>query len=172
MPRGLLAAGTVVAVLVGGPALLLALGAGPPRRLPTGDEIAALLTTPDRDGQVLLAALAVTGWVAWAVLAGCVLLELVAQVAGRRTPAVPGFGGAQRLAGVLVAAALAGLTAPAVTPASAAYVEAPAVAEPAGPAAESPGTAEAPGTAEPDESSRVLVHEVARGDWMWHISGR
>ena len=185
-----------LAVLVGVPPLLLALGGNPlPRRVPSLDDVTGLLTGVDAAGRVLLWALAACGWVAWAVLAGCLLLELGARLVGRRAPRLPGLGGPQRLAGVLVAAALAGLTA--VSPASAA-ADTPVVAvatledTPTAPAADrppatptGPAAAPVPGTpgssaalappadpADPGGSPAPLVHEVARGDWMWHIAGR
>jgi hypothetical protein len=127
-----------LAVLVGVPPLLLALGGNPlPRRVPSLDDVTGLLTGVDAGGRVLLWALAACGWVAWAVLAACLLLEVGARLVGRRAPRLPGLGGPQRLAGVLVAVT-------AVEDAN---------ADPAGPTA-------------------PLVHEVAPGDWMWHIAGR
>jgi hypothetical protein len=102
--------GLTAGVLAGGPVLLLALGGNPlPRRSPTLDGLTGMLTGVDADGRVLLWALSVTGWLAWAALAGCLLLEWAAVLTGRRAPRIPGLGGPQRLAGLLVAAALVGL---------------------------------------------------------------
>jgi hypothetical protein len=239
------AVAALTAILVGGPVLLLRLGGNPvPDRLPAPGELLDLLTRPD-DGSLLLWALSLVGWGAWAVVAGSLLLELGAQLTGRRTPQLPGLAGPQRLASVLVASVLAALTAPGIGHAHAAYLDgAPTVAVTAGPPASdigpaglapgpawlapgpaerasgpaerasgpaevAPGPAEAaprpaerasgpaevaPGPAEaapgPPEAppgptgttaagatrsvgqSQPLVHEVAKGDWMWHIAGR
>lgn len=190
----------LVAVVAGGPVLLLWLGGNPlPDRMLSLGDLVELLTRPD-DGQLLVWALTVVGWGAWAVVAGSLLLELAAQVTGRRTPQLPGLSGPQRLAAVLVAAALAALTTPGVSHAHAAYVDQPApaaapavaapVAEgyPASPVVAVPPPAAPAGVprtagsgqetqagqrtqAEP-EAQEELVHEVAKGDWMWHIAGR
>jgi hypothetical protein len=162
----------LVAIVAGGPVLLLQLGGNPlPDHLLSPGELAELLTRPD-DGRLLLWALSVVGWVAWAVVAGSVLLELGAQLTGRRTPHVPGLAGPQRLANVLVAGVLAALTTPGMSHAQAAYLDQP-VAEVA--YAEPLATYQPP-PAEPvaveQEAEQELVHEVARGDWMWHIAGR
>ena len=114
----------VAALLVGAPAALLALGGNP---LPGGTvsltALWDLLTTPD-DGRLLLWALSVVGWLAWAAVASSLLLEIGAQLMGRRTPRVPGLAGPQRLAGLLVAGVLAALTSPGVGHANAAFVDA------------------------------------------------
>jgi hypothetical protein len=108
------------AVVVAGPMALVRLAGNPlPGHLPGLDELAPLLLQPD-DGTVLLWALGVTGWLAWAVIAGSLLLELTAQLTGRRAPGVLGW--PQRLARLLVAAAIASITAPGVSHADTAPV--------------------------------------------------
>jgi hypothetical protein len=173
----------LAAIVLGGPMLLLALGGNPlPSRLLGPAELAELLTRPD-DGQLLMWALSVVGWVAWAVVAGSILLELGAQLTGRRTPHVPGLAGPQRLAGMLVAGVLAALTTPGISQAHAAYLDtAPAVetqVSPPPPAwpgqpqrAVQPPPQEEPEEEQGDEQEQQLVHEVVKGDWMWHIAGR
>ena len=169
---GPLALAGLAGILAGGPALLLALGGNPlPEQVPSPGRLADLLTRPD-DGQLLLWVLSVVGWVAWAVVAGSLLLELGAQLTGRRTPHLPGLSGPQRLANVLVAGVLAALTTPGIGHAQAAYLEqppAPVVA------AAPPALAQPPPFAQPLAAATAeasLVHEVDRGDWMWHIAGR
>lgn len=187
----------LVAIVIGAPALLLWLGADPlPDQVPSLDRIVEVLTSPD-DGRLLMWALSIVGWLAWAVVAVSVLLELIAQLTGRSAPRVPGLGMPQRLAAVLVAAVLAALTAPGVSHAHAAYLDSPPVATaPADPTeaasdedgwpiltatetADSPSTSTTtplaqPSPAEPPAgaTTQPLVHEVAPGDWMWHIAGR
>src|SRR5690606_28090013 len=185
----------LVAIVIGAPALLLWLGADPlPDQVPSLDRIVEVLTSPD-DGRLLMWALSIVGWLAWAVTAVSVLLELIAQLTGRSAPRVPGLGMPQRLAAVLVAAVLAALTAPGVSHAHAAYLDSPPVATaPADPTeaasdedgwpiltatetADSPSTSTTtplaqPSPAEPPAgaTTQPLVHEVAPGDWMWHIA--
>ena len=219
---GPVAVAGLAAVVAGGPLLLLWLGGNPlpGKRLTTG-ELIEILTSPD-DGQLLLWALTVVGWVAWAVIAGSLLLELGAQLTGKRTPQVPGLAGPQRLAGALVAGVLAALTAPGIGHAHAAYLDEQATVvtlddwaydlddraphkvgevrvTPSGaPGAliaplDAPGALVAPADSvhpttpaaptvvplaaqDPEPASQQaqeqLVHEVAPGDWMWHIAGR
>ncbi|HEY8473554.1 MAG TPA: hypothetical protein VIL37_13090 [Natronosporangium sp.] len=171
----------LVAIVAGGPILLLKLGGNPlPDHLLSPSELADLLTQPD-DGRLLLWALSVVGWGAWAVVAGSVLLELGAQLTGRRTPNVPGLAGPQRLASLLVAGVLAALTSPGLTHAHAAYLDQPvAAAEYRPPPADPPSPPPVPvpvayAQADPEQTEadqEPLVHEVAKGDWMWHIAGR
>jgi nucleoid-associated protein YgaU len=120
---GVAAVFVIMALLAGGPVLLVMVGGNPlPRQVPSLDAAIEALTSPD-DGRALLWLLTVIGWGAWAVLAGSVLLEIGAQVSGRRTPRVPGLDGPQRMANLLVAAVLAALTAPGISPAHAAYLD-------------------------------------------------
>lgn len=102
---GLLATVTLLAILIGLPAVLLALGANPiPHTLPNPDAIRSALTTPD-DGTLALSAVKVAGWLAWAALAVSVLLELVSRARGLKAPKVPGLSLPQGMARQLVAAA-------------------------------------------------------------------
>jgi hypothetical protein len=181
-----LAGAVAVACVVGaGPVLLLRLAGNPlPDRLPPAAEVVRVLTAPD-DGRLLLWALSAVGWLAWAVLAGSVLLELAARFTGRRVPRMPGMAGPQRLAHLLVAAALAW---PAAAGSSAAVAGQPAIVstgalttppEPAAtrgavPEAEVPASALAGSgaTGSGATGSGATGYEVVEGDWMWHIAGR
>jgi hypothetical protein len=168
---GPLALAGLAAVLGGVPVLLLTLGGNPlPERFPGLDRTVELLTRPD-DGQLLVWALTVVGWVAWAVVAGSLLLELGAQLTGRRTPHLPGLGGPQRLANLLVAGVLAALTTPGISHAQAAYLDHPPGPVVAAVAAPEPA-AEVPAAVQRVPRPERLVHEVGQGDWMWHIAGR
>src|SRR5262245_60500220 len=76
--------------------------AGPPwpSGLPAPAEFWALVSGPD-NGSLLLEALTLVAWVAWATFVLSVLVEIPAQLRGRRTIRLPGLGLQQRLAAVL-----------------------------------------------------------------------
>lgn len=100
--RGLVAALLIVAALAGVPLLLVALGATPW----TVDlaDLRLRLLSPD-DGSVALIVIGATAWIAWAVMAFCLLTEIVAAVRGVRAPQLRGLGAGQQLASRLVASA-------------------------------------------------------------------
>lgn len=100
--RGLAAALLIVAALAGVPALLVALGATP-WTVDLADLRLSLLS-PD-DGSVALIVIGATAWIAWAVMAFCLLTEIVAAVRGVRAPQLRGLGAGQQLASQLVASA-------------------------------------------------------------------
>lgn len=115
---GLAATLTLVAVVAGLPAVLLAIGADPlPNKVPTWDAIQNALASPD-DGTLFLNAIAVIAWIAWAFMAISVLVEILAALRGVRTPqlpALPGLRLSQGAARSLVAtAALLFIAAPAL----------------------------------------------------------
>jgi LysM repeat protein len=124
----------LAALLVGMPWLLLHTAGSPiPTRIPSAADVAGWLTRPD-DGTLALGAIRYAGWLVWLVLAGTVLVEIVAAVRGGQAPRLPGLGlpqlGANRL---VAAAALLFLTLPVL-----AATTTPAFAEPAGPTTSSP----------------------------------
>ena len=124
----------VAALLAGMPWLLLQTAGSPiPTRIPSAGEVAGWLTRPD-DGTLALGAIRYAGWLVWLVLAGTVLVEIVAAVRGRQAPRLPGLGLAQLGANRLVAAAALLFLALPVLAATAA----PAFAEPAGPTSSAP----------------------------------
>ena len=100
--RGLVAALLIVAALAGVPVLLVALGATPW----TVDlaDLRLRLLSPD-DSSVALIVIGATAWIAWAVMAFCLLTEIVAAVRGVRAPQLRGLGAGQQLASQLVASA-------------------------------------------------------------------
>ncbi|MBY8889426.1 LysM peptidoglycan-binding domain-containing protein [Streptomyces sp. PTM05] len=103
--RALASLVTLAACLVGLPVVL-----GWGTSAVAGPGIAALgnlLTTQD-SGQVFLLALAVAGWIGWALFAAAVLLEIPAQVRGRTAPQLRLLVG-QRAAATLVSALLLAL---------------------------------------------------------------
>ena len=100
--RGLVAVLLIVAALAGVPVLLVALGATPWTVDLT--DLRLRLLSPD-DGSVALIIIGATSWIAWAVMAFCLLTEIVAAIRGVRAPQLRGLGAGQQLASQLVASA-------------------------------------------------------------------
>ncbi|WP_457255914.1 LysM peptidoglycan-binding domain-containing protein [Pedococcus sp. P5_B7] len=102
----LIAALTIVAIVIALPITLLAVGANPlPDTWPTLDQVRTALTSPD-DGTLALGALTVLGWAAWLFLAGSIVLEILARARGVRAPRLPGLHIPQAAAQGLVGAAI------------------------------------------------------------------
>ncbi len=129
---GLLATLLVVGILLGLPALLIAIGATPLSGVsPSLTSLVDSLLTPD-DGTLVLATLQVVAWGAWAYAAAGLLTELAARVRGVPSPRLPGLGASQLMAKTLIGlATLLFVAAPNVTGA------APASASPIAPSAAS-----------------------------------
>ena len=103
---GLVAALTIVAIVIALPITLLAVGANPlPDTWPTLDQVRTALTSPD-DGTLALGALTVLGWAAWLFLTGSIALEILARARGVRAPRLPGLHVPQAAAQGLVGAAI------------------------------------------------------------------
>ncbi|MBN6749449.1 hypothetical protein [Micrococcus luteus] len=103
--RGLGALALLLAMLIGIPVALIALGGNP---IPDPDALRQALTGVDYGGRVLMGTiLPLIGWAAWASFAVSVVVELVAQARNVRAPQLKGLGAQQALAGGLVAAVLA-----------------------------------------------------------------
>ncbi|MDW8478462.1 LysM peptidoglycan-binding domain-containing protein [Streptomyces scabiei] len=119
--RGLFAFVALAALVVGVPALLLAVGTLP-ATVPTLDKAREVLLSPDDDGSGLLATMTVAAWIAWLWLVVPVLIEIVAVLARRTTPRLPGMATGQRLAGFLLGSIVL------ASPAAAASAATPAVA--------------------------------------------
>jgi nucleoid-associated protein YgaU len=119
--RGLFALVALAALVVGVPALLLAVGTLP-ATVPTLAEAREVLLSPDDDGSGLLATMTVAAWIAWLWLVVPVLIEIVAVLARRTTPRLPGMATGQRLAGFLLGSIVL------ASPAAAASAATPAVA--------------------------------------------
>ncbi|MEV2234970.1 LysM peptidoglycan-binding domain-containing protein [Streptomyces phaeochromogenes] len=119
--RGLFALVALAALVVGVPALLLAVGTLP-ATVPTLDEAREVLLSSDDDGSGLLATMTVAAWIAWLWLVIPVLIEVVAVLARRTTPRLPGMATGQQLAGFLLGSIVL------ATPAAAASAATPAVA--------------------------------------------
>ncbi|MFC5220032.1 hypothetical protein [Streptomyces coerulescens] len=119
--RGLFAFVALAALIVGVPALLLAVGTLP-ATVPTLDGAREVLLSPDDDGSGLLTTMTVAAWIAWLWLVVPVLIEIVAVLARRTTPRLPGMATGQRLAGFLLGSIVL------ASPAAAASAATPAVA--------------------------------------------
>ncbi|MFI6689030.1 hypothetical protein [Streptomyces sp. NPDC050485] len=133
-------------------AILLALTAGVPLLLlKIGHQPGELtggwhLLTQQDDGSLLLVAITLIGWAAWAAFTYSALLDIVARVRGRSVRHIRGLGGLQSLAGFLIGSIvlLAPTAASAATPTSAVAATAShtaGTASPSPPASASPAVA-------------------------------
>ena len=165
---GLAATLGLLAVLIGLPAVLLAIGANPlPDQAPSWDQLQTTLTGPD-DGTLFLRAIALVTWLAWAFLALCVLVEVVAQVRGVHAPRLRGLPGLQLSQGaarsLVATAALLFIAAPAVLQPGqpgTTTTAAAAAAEPTHPAV---STTQAPAGTESNEHRPVVERSVPASD--------
>lgn len=104
--RSLAAAFTLIALVIGLPvALAITRGWPLPSSAPSLDAVGDALGGATISDSVLLDGLACLTWLVWAVLGGCVLVELVAWVRGRAAGHVPGAGALQLVARRLVVSA-------------------------------------------------------------------
>lgn len=163
--RGLLSLTVLAALLVGLPILLwwATTIVGPPGVAALGS-----LFSTDDSGQVFLLALAVAGWVGWALFACAVLLEIPAQLRGRAAPQIRGLVG-QRAAATLVGAVLLAL--PTTT-----ALAAPATAVPAAPpvsasasAVPTPTTATTPLQGDSTQKA-YTVRDLRPAESLWSIA--
>ena len=177
---GLLLVGILAAV----PIALVTFGGGLiPHAVPTLDQIRTALGTQD-DGTLALAAVTVIAWLAWAVLALSISLELVSRLRGVHPPRLPGLHLPQLAARQLVAtAALVFVVTPhtatldaaaspayAVTAPPAGAATAPVAPLQAAPTQHSPATHH-PVTAPPVDASRGPgTYTVRRGDSLSRIA--
>lgn len=167
---GVLAILGLAAVLVGMPWLLLATSAQVRLRfnLATPDGIWQALTTRD-DGTLALWLFIVVGTIAWAILAGTILVEVTSRLRHLPVPQVRGLGIPQAIAHSLVAAAL-GLAL--ATNNSTAALEAAAAPGPipvdtGGPTAP---RAVAPQTQPHRVDPKADTYVVKKGDTLWDIA--
>ena len=171
---GLVCAAAIVAIVVGLPVALLAVGNPLPSSAPAPEDVWSSLTSPD-DGRLVLAAITVLGWVCWLVMTLSVGLEVAAQARGRvHAPRVRGLGAPQSMARGLVTGAMLLVTSiPAVGAASAAPAQVTAAAAPA--VTSSVGAQQAPA----EQAQRESPHEeatstsevtVKAGDSLWSLA--
>jgi hypothetical protein len=96
----------LIAILVGVPAVLLTVAGNP---LPNAEQLQSIFSlTPDYGGVILMTkVLPLIGWVAWALFAIPMVIEIVASFAGRPTKKRSwAFRGQQQFAATLIAAVL------------------------------------------------------------------
>ncbi|MHA6513016.1 LysM peptidoglycan-binding domain-containing protein [Tessaracoccus sp. Z1128] len=163
----------LLALLVGLPTVLLALGWGP---TPSGlDGWWAALTSPD-DGHLTVLILKGAAWVVWGLLAVTILTEAVAALRGLEAPKLPGLRWSQAPARRLVTAALllfiavpaTGIeTASAVPDSPNPVATATATLAPAPPA--SVGTTSR-AVALAEIAPAPVTHTVKRGETLWSIA--
>jgi nucleoid-associated protein YgaU len=183
MARGLLAVIALAAFVIGVPiALLLVAPLRPPAVLPTWDGVIDAVTRPD-DGTLLLAAIQVIAWVAWAAFTVSVITELAAAARHVSTPRIPLLGGMQRLAGTLVTTAgLLLMTSTTLTATATALTQTSATSTVIHQDDAQPGTAPTPthvsATAISSPGSSTAPAEdhpsvtVRRGDTLWDLAAR
>lgn len=179
---GLISTATILAVVVGLPAVLLAVGNPLPASLPSLDELRSNLTSAD-DGALALSVITVVGWVCWLVLTGSVLLEVGARVRGRaQAPQLRGLAVPQSMARGLVTGALmlvasgSGITAASAVPhlalasvsASAATADASASQQQESRA----GAAQHSKRTEEKGAPRATSVTVKAGDSLWALAER
>lgn len=178
---GLVATLTILGIVIGLPAALLAIGANPlPNEVPTLEQLRVFLTSPD-DGTLALGFITLVGWAAWTFLAAALALEGIARVRRTSSPHLPGLALPQSAArGLIGAALLLFVTAPvgmptahasagtaatasaaASTPAIAAPVPSGQLAPPAAPQAQS---------TPPEAKPSTIDHPVKRGDTLWSLA--
>jgi DNA-binding SARP family transcriptional activator len=192
--RGMRAAAALVVLVVGVPvALALSVGWPLPGSLPELSEVQDILSGP-LEGSLVVNALAIVAWIAWAHFALCVVAELIAALRTRRSGQdrqplrVPLGGFSQELARRLVGAALVTATIAAsvtafsgtmLTPARPAAASQELVsARPPAPAARASITttpSTVPATAPSSEPPPEYVVQPPRGgyyDSLWDIAER
>jgi hypothetical protein len=102
---GLAAAGLLLVLMVGVPRLLVRIGPDLVDLPTVAGTMPQALWQPD-DGTLLIALALVGAWVAWAVVAVSVLLEVIAHLRGVSAPRLPAIGAIQQVVAALVSAVL------------------------------------------------------------------
>lgn len=108
--KGLVSLATLLALLLGPPALLATQVGWPlPTTIPTWDEVQQTLTIGVQD-QVIVKALALLGWIIWLQVATSIMLEVAATLRGRAADARLVLPGIRVAVGQLVASATLAIT--------------------------------------------------------------
>jgi len=173
---GLAASVAVLGIVIGLPALFLAIGADPiPDQVPTLDSIKNALLAPD-DGTLVLGLFKVIGWVAWAFMALSLLVEAIARLRRVEAPQLPGLGRPQAAArGLIALAALLFIAAPIAAPATTITAAAAAPATvghaTAGAVDQAPAQQDVKvETQQERKSPKTVDHAVKPGESLWSIA--
>ena len=163
----------LLALLVGIPAGLLVFYGNPiPTSLPSGSDIATLLTSRNTIGALLFVIVWI-GWIAWATFAVSVIIELIARVRHIPAPQIRGLGAQQGAAALLIATIAGGVGAPAAMASPAPAEQAPAVqTETLTMPTETPATEDNTAADSTDEeaASEDLLITVQAGDTAWDLA--
>lgn len=171
--KGLLSLVAIVAVLIGIPVALWALGGNPlPDTIPSLQDAGDALLRPD-DGSLFLNILTIAGWLGWASFAISILLEIPAHLRGIQAPRLPGLSLPQGSAAVWVAAVGAMLTL--LTAGGIAHADTAQAAPPAATATTTHTTTatapdQAPSTTPRAPTTAPRLHVVEKGDTLWDLA--
>lgn len=166
--RSIVAVVGLVALVIGLPiGLAMARGWPLPSSVPSLGAITDALGGASISDALLLDGLACLSWLVWAVLTGCVLVEIVAWARGRAARQVPGAGAIQLLARRLVVTATLVVSVGRLG-------TGPALAEPSPSAVVAPTTAATPAAAAEQSASEVSLPTctVQPRDSLWRIAER
>ncbi|KAB2810942.1 LysM peptidoglycan-binding domain-containing protein [Pimelobacter simplex] len=174
---GLAASVVVLGIVLGLPALFLAIGASPiPDQAPTLDGIRNALLAPD-DGTLVLGLFKVIGWVAWAFMALSLVVETIARLRKVQAPHLPGLrlpqSGARSLIGLAALLFIAAPIAAQATTAAPAAAAPPAVGHvTAGPGAvdQAPAHQDVKVETKQERQHKTVDHAVKPGESLWSIA--
>nr|WP_238362803.1 LysM peptidoglycan-binding domain-containing protein [Actinopolymorpha pittospori] len=178
---GLFAMLTILGIIIGLPAVLLAVGANPfSGDLSFLEAVKNALTSPD-DGTLAIGVIKLIAWASWAFLTLSILVEVISRARGVRVPRLPGLRVPQHAANGLVGTAMMlFVTLPSVAHAAPGVSAPPVVASQtvvtATPQAiqvtDTATTAGQPQTAAPAPARKAAAvkHTVQRGETLWSIA--
>lgn len=174
---GLAASVVVLGIVLGLPALFLAIGASPiPDQAPTLDGIRNALLAPD-DGTLVLGLFKVIGWVAWAFMALSLVVETIARLRKVQPPHLPGLrlpqSGARSLIGLaalLFIAAPIAAQATTAAPAAAAPAAVGHVTAGAGVVDQAPAHQDVKVETKQERQHKTVDHAVKPGESLWSIA--
>lgn len=169
---GLAACLVLLGIIAGLPAVLIAVAGNPlPDTWPAWGQVGTALTRPD-DGTLALTAIVWLGWATWVVLAGTIILEVLASARGLRAPRLPAVSVPQLAArSLLSAAALLFAATPVTSPASAATPTVAATAtQQSEPAHNNGATPAGRDHGPPPPERATTAHTVRPGDTLWALA--
>ena len=171
---GLLATVAVLGIIIGLPALFLAIGANPiPDQAPTLQSVKHALLAPD-DGTLVLGLFKVLGWAAWAFMTLSLVVETIARLRRVEAPKLPGLrlpqSGARSLIGLAALLFIAAPIAAQAANAAPAAASAPAAVGhvQAGTVDQTP--AQHVVKVEAKQERATVDHSVKPGESLWSIA--